>query len=124
MPGISMKQLGDEYERRAAHFLSLQGVEVFICNYRCRCGEIDLIARQNDYLVFIEVRARRNPRFATAAASVDYRKQQRLLRTAQFFLQRHTKLANLPCRFDVITFEPRQSTANDSPQWIRGAFTN
>ncbi len=119
-----MKQVGDEYEQRAAQFLSRRGLEVLVRNYRCRCGEIDLIARQDEYLVFVEVRARRNPRFATAAASVDYRKQQRLLRTAQFFLQRHTKLAKLPCRFDVITFQPRQSTTSENPQWIRGAFTN
>ncbi|MEP4147300.1 MAG: YraN family protein [Halioglobus sp.] len=119
-----MKQLGDEYERRAACFLQQQGLELIARNYRCRCGEIDLIARHRKTLVFIEVRARGNPRYATAAASVDYRKQQRLLRTAKIFLQRHVEFAKLPCRFDVITFEPRQSTENVNPQWIRGAFTN
>ena len=119
-----MKKIGDEYEQRAALFLSRQGLEILAANYSCRCGEIDLVARHRQHLVFVEVRARSNPRFATAAASVDYRKQQRLLRSAQFFLQRHPKLAQLPCRFDVITFQPRQSAAEQRPQWIRGAFTN
>ncbi|MEP5567969.1 MAG: YraN family protein [Halioglobus sp.] len=119
-----MKSLGDEYEQQAALFMERQGLKIIAQNYRCRCGEIDLIAAHGNTIVFIEVRARGNPRYATAAASVDHRKQQRLLRTAQVYLQRHKKFANLPCRFDVITFEPRQSTQNVTPQWIRGAFTN
>lgn len=119
-----MKSLGDEYEQRAEFFLERQGLKIIARNFSCRCGEIDLIAGHGQAIVFIEVRARGNPRYATAAASVDYRKQQRLLRTAQMFLQRHKKFANQPCRFDVITFEPRQSNQNVTPQWIRGAFTN
>ena len=86
--------------------------------------EIDLIAQHDQHLVFIEVRARRNPRFASPAASVDRRKQQKLLRAAQFFLQKHPELARLPCRFDVIAFQPPQSPAQEAPLWIRGAFTS
>ena len=115
---------GSHYEARAARFLQDQGLRILQTNYRCRCGEIDLVARHHQYLVFVEVRSRGNPRFSSAAASVDLRKQRKLLRTAQFFLQQYPKLAQLPCRFDVIAFEPPQSRAQDTPRWIPGAFTN
>ncbi len=115
---------GDEFEQRAASWLLAQGLEIIARNYRCRCGEIDLIARDTGHLVFVEVRARSNARYASAAASVDLRKQRRLLRAAQLYLQRHPQLAHLPCRFDVIAFEPRQSFPDPRPQWIRGAFTS
>ena len=119
-----MNNKGTQFEVHAAHFLVRQGLRIIDRNYRCRCGEIDLIAQHDQHLVFIEVRARRNPRFASPAASVDRRKQQQLLRAAQFFLQKHPELARLPCRFDVIAFQPPQSPAQEAPQWIRGAFTS
>ena len=118
-----MKALGDDYETRAAQWLQTQGLQLLVRNYRGKTGEIDIVAIDNNYLVFLEVRARSNRHFASAAASVDRRKQQRILRTAQLFLQRHPKLANMPCRFDVIAFEPRQSTTGPEIRWIRSAFT-
>jgi len=118
-----MRTRGDIFETRAAHWLQRQGLEILQRNYACRCGEIDLIARDGPHLVFVEVRARANPRFATAAASVGRDKQRRLLRSAEYFLQRHPQLAGMPCRFDVIAFQPRQSVPDAEPQWIRGAFT-
>ena len=119
-----MNGKGSYYEARAARFLRSQGLKILQANYSCRCGEIDLIARDKQHLVFIEVRSRGNPHFASAAASVDRRKQRKLRRTAEFFLQQHPELAKLPCRFDVIAFEPPQSPAQAPPNWITGAFTN
>jgi putative endonuclease len=92
-------------------------------NYRGRAGEIDIIALDGERLVFIEVRARGNRHFVSAAGSVDRRKQLRVIRTALLFLQRHRHLADLPCRFDVIAFEPPQSQGDPGVRWIRGAFT-
>ncbi|MCP5189537.1 MAG: YraN family protein [Pseudomonadales bacterium] len=118
-----MKSLGDDYEERAALWLQRQGLRVLARNFRARTGEIDLIARDGRHLVFCEVRARSNRYYSSAAGSVDQAKQRRLLRTAQVFLQRHPALANLPCRFDVIAFEPRQSGSDLDIRWIAGAFT-
>ncbi len=119
-----MKVVGEDYERRAARWLQEHhGLPLVARNFRGRTGEIDIIIRDGAHLVFVEVRARSNPRFASAAASVDRRKQQRLLRTAQLFLRAHPELAQLPCRFDVITFDPPQSGAEPGIRWIRGAFT-
>ena len=118
-----MKSLGDECEALAASWLERQGMRVLARNFRGKTGEIDIIARHGDHLVFLEVRARSNRAYDSAAGSVDRRKQQRILRTAQVFLQRHPGLANLPCRFDVIAFEPRQSGNRLDIRWIPGAFT-
>jgi putative endonuclease len=118
-----MKSLGDAYESRAALWLQDRGLQILARNYRAKTGEIDIVARDNNTLVFLEVRARNNRYFASAAASVDRRKQLRILRTAQLFLQRHAGLANMPCRFDVIAFEPRQSASGPEIHWIRSAFT-
>lgn len=118
-----MKSLGEDYERQATHWLKDQGMRLLARNFRGKTGEIDIIARDGEHLVFLEVRARSNRTFNTAAGSVDRRKQQRIVRTAQLFLQRHPELASLPCRFDVIAFEPRQSGSRLAIRWIPGAFT-
>ena len=118
-----MMPLGEDYERQAAHWLQDRGMQLLARNFRAKTGEIDIIMRHGEHLVFLEVRARSNRAFNTAAGSVDRRKQQRIVRTAQLFLQRHPELAGLPCRFDVIAFEPRQSGDNLDIHWIPGAFT-
>lgn len=118
-----MKTAGDRYENEAAKMISAEGLLILSRNFFAKTGEIDIIALDAGYLVFIEVRARSNPRFLSAASSVDRRKQLKILRTAQAFLQRNRQLAHLPCRFDVIAFEARQSNHKDTHRWIRSAFT-
>lgn len=106
---------GREAEDRAQHFLQVQGLTLVDRNYRCRGGEIDLLMRDGDALVFVEVRLRRNTGFGGALASVDARKQRRLTIAAQHYLQRHRWQG--PCRFDVIGFD-----AAGGAQWVRDAF--
>ncbi|MAT94724.1 MAG: YraN family protein [Halioglobus sp.] len=118
-----MNSDGDQGERRAAQWLQEQGLHIIERNFRARCGEIDIVARDGAVLVFVEVRARRASRFASAAASVTRPKQARLLRTAALYLQRHPHLASLACRFDVVAIEPRQSAGAARLRWIRHAFT-
>lgn len=118
-----MRSLGDEYEDRAVSLLQDQGLLLLERNFRAKTGEIDIIAQEGDQLVFVEVRARSNRHFDSAVGSVNSRKQQRIVRTAQLYLQRHPHRANLPCRFDVIAFEPPQSELCRRIRWIRGAFT-
>jgi putative endonuclease len=84
-------------------------------NYRTRMGEIDLVAREGDTLVFVEVRLRSNARFGGAAESVDRRKRLRIESAARHFLAR---LQREPaCRFDVVTLE-----GDSVAEWLRGAF--
>ena len=118
-----MAYSGAVYESLAAHWLEDRGLTITGRNYRCKVGEIDLVALDGSTVVFVEVRARSRSRFASAAASVDQRKQRRLLRAAQHYLRRHPQAAVMPCRFDVIAIEPRQSLADADVRWIRAAFT-
>ncbi len=119
-----MKNTGDKYENTAREIIGKQGLQILAQNFSAKTGEIDIIALDKNYLVFIEVRARSNPYFLSAAASVDRRKQQRIIRTAQVFLQRNKHLARLPCRFDVIAFDVGQPDQNETgSRWIRSAFT-
>lgn len=104
-------------EKAAAHFLQQQGLSLLAQNYSCRYGEIDLIMREGNTLVFIEVRLRSNRGFTSAADSIDQRKQQKLIRVAQFYLQSHD--LNTPCRFDAILFDHNEY---QSPNWIRNAI--
>ncbi|NCF17515.1 MAG: YraN family protein [Haliea sp.] len=118
-----MKSLGHHYESRAVLWLCEAGQQLLARNFRAKTGEIDLITLEPDCLVFVEVKARSHPGFGGAAVTVDRRKQQRILRTAQVFLQRNPQYAHLPCRFDVLAFEPPQSPDAQEIRWIKSAFT-
>jgi len=118
-----MSSRGKQYEKQAAGLLQARGLTPIAHNFGGRLGEIDIIALEGERLVFVEVRSRGNGRFSSAAGSVDKRKQQRIIRTAQLFLQQQPGYANRPCRFDVIAFEPPQSGLGRRVRWIRGAFT-
>lgn len=110
------RRRGAEAEELAARFLARQGLEIVARNYRTRFGEVDVVAREGATLVFVEVRARAWSAYGGAAASVDARKQRRLVAAARHFLARLG--AEPACRFDVLTLQGTQS----SPAWIRGAF--
>jgi putative endonuclease len=107
---------GEAAEQLAAAFLQRQGLKITHRNYRCRFGEIDLVAQDGKTLVFIEVRSRRSENFGGAAASITQNKRDKLLRTARHFLAHSRSTA--PCRFDamLIRGEPPQI------EWIRNAF--
>ncbi len=90
-------------EGRALDYLQEQGLALVEQNFRCKSGEIDLIMRHGQTLVFVEVRARADKRFGGAAASVTPAKQRRLIRAAQFYLQRFRAMP--ACRFDVIAID-------------------
>ncbi len=90
-------------EELAARYLAAQGLRVIARNYRCRFGEVDLIAQDGDTLVFVEVRLRRSNRFGGALASITHAKQRKLIATARCYL---ASLRRVPqCRFDAIVLD-------------------
>jgi len=117
-----MARQGRLAEDFACRFLEQRGLRLLMRNYHCRRGEIDLIMKDSDCIVFVEVRYRGNPRFGSGAESVDRRKQARLIAAAQHYLHKHQQAADAPCRFDVVSIAPATPTANPPPQWIRDAF--
>lgn len=118
-----MRETGEQFEERAVALVREAGFNILDRNFNTKVGEIDIIAHSGTTLVFIEVRARSNTRFHGAAASVTTAKQKRLIRTAQYYLKSRPQWRNSRCRFDVIAFEPPQSTEQQSVRWIEGAFT-
>ena len=109
-------QVGVQAEALAAAYLKKQGLELITSNYRCRFGEIDLIMRDGTTLVFVEVRLRSNANFGGAAMSITTAKRQRLLHTAQHYLQQH---GDSSCRFDAVLM---QSVDMQNIEWLKNAF--
>lgn len=122
LPAVSpSQQAGHRAEDQAMHYLQGCGLTVLARNLHSKTGEIDLIAVDDNTLVFVEVRQRHSRQYGGAAASVNRQKQARLLRTAQYFLprlaQRHFRGVMPACRFDVIGVEP------EGLVWIKDAFS-
>lgn len=115
---MTSQSIGQEMEKLAGDYLQQQGLTTLTRNYHCRYGEIDLIMQDGNTLVFVEVRYRRNSRYGSALESVDIRKQQRLITTANHYLQK-TKLSSHACRFDVIAIH---MTTAPEITWIKDAF--
>jgi len=117
---LTPKQVaGNAAEDLAATHLERAGLRILMRNYRVRGGEIDCIALDGNTLVFVEVRLRRNTRFGGAAASIDNRKQQRIIHAARCYLLRYPRQAERPCRFDCILLG---SLNTDQLEWIKDAF--
>lgn len=92
--------IGSAGETAAANYLKRRRYKIIDRNYSCRFGEIDIIAQKDGYIVFVEVKTRKNEDFAMAREFVTYSKQQRLIKTAMLWLQQHD--TDLQPRFDVI----------------------
>ncbi len=97
---MDVRGLGAFGEEKAARFLRRKGYRIIERNFRCRMGEIDLIARQGEVLAFVEVKLRRDDRFAEAREFVTAAKQRRILAAASMYLSRCGE--DLQPRFDVI----------------------
>lgn len=107
---MNKRQLGSEKEALAARYLQDRGYEVVEQNYYCPAGEIDLIAKDGIYLVFIEVKYRKDSRYGMPEESVTPKKRRIIYRTAQYYMnERHTG-ENRPCRFDVVAILGDQIT--------------
>lgn len=115
------RTVGNEAEQIALDFLLARNLELVVRNFHCRVGEIDLVMRHQDCLVFVEVRYRRPNRFASAAVSVDNHKQRKLAKAAAFFLGRYRQYGGCPVRFDVIALDGL-SGARSELQWLQDAF--
>ena len=96
--------LGEIGERKAAEYLRRHGYVIKEKNYRCRAGEIDIIAQKAEFIVFVEVKSRKNASFAEAREFVNYSKQQKIIKTAMLWLGVH--YCDLQPRFDVIEVYP------------------
>ena len=100
------RAVGTAYEQIAGRFLEKKGFQILEYNYRCRAGEIDLIAREGGYLVFVEVKYRRTADQGDPEEAVDQRKRRRIGQAAAYYLYLHGLPENTLCRFDVVALIP------------------
>jgi putative endonuclease len=114
------RSAGARYEAMALGHLQDAGLELIARNYHCRYGEIDLVMRERDIVVFVEVRFRRMGRFGDGIDSVNAGKRAKLVRAASAFLAEHPRLADATCRFDVLAIS--DDSHAPSPDWRRNAF--
>lgn len=98
---INKRIIGSHYEKKAADFLKEKGYFILCTNYRCRFGEIDIIAQYEKYIVFVEVKFKSNSFYGYPREAVNYKKQQKIKLTAKFYLRQYEKY-EVGCRFDVV----------------------
>jgi len=113
---MNKNNAGLEAEKLAATYLVNHGLKLVTQNYHCKYGEIDLVMKDAKILVFIEVRLRSNSQFGSAGASITPQKQQKLILTAQHYLQQH---GDYQCRFDAILMDKADT---NHIEWVRNAF--
>lgn len=101
--GMNKRETGSRYEDAAVAYVEALGYHILERNYRDRYGEIDIIARDGSYVVFLEVKYRRDEGLGYPEEAVDKRKQQRIRHTASFYLYRSGLGEETPCRFDVVS---------------------
>ena len=113
----NLRHIGSMKEQMAGDFLIHAGYHICTYNFRCRLGEIDIVAREGDMLVFVEVKYRKSGRHGSPFEAVDLRKQRTICRCADFYRVRFGVSADQPCRFDVV------GISGSEIRLIRNAFS-
>lgn len=113
---MNKRQVGTVHEGQAAEYLREQGYDILESNFRCRTGEIDIIAREGEYLCFVEVKYRADTGCGSPLEAVTWRKQQNIIKVARYYLIRHGFGVDTACRFDVV------AVTGDEITLIRNAF--
>lgn len=113
---MNKRKTGENYEVKAAEFLTSQGIKILEKNYRNRHGEIDLIGRDDTYLIFIEVKYRKDNNKGTPAEAVGFSKQKRICKVADFYRLTHGIGEFEAVRYDVIAY------SNEEFEWYKNAF--
>ncbi|MCC8017964.1 MAG: YraN family protein [Lachnospiraceae bacterium] len=110
------REVGAACEARVADRMQRQGYQILARNFRCRLGEIDIIAKKDGCIVFVEVKYRGDMSHGAPQEAVDYRKQQRISNAASYYLYTRHCAPGTPCRFDVA------AVSRDGIYMIENAF--
>lgn len=113
------REVGTQYEQLAAEYLKSQGMDIIKMNYRVKIGEIDIIAKDEDCLVFVEVKYRKSRSQGGALYAISEAKKQKIRRVAQWFMaEKHLSYQRTLCRFDAVLIDGEEITH------IRNAWGN
>ena len=107
---MNKREVGSKYERIAAEYLTSHGMTVIEMNYRVRIGEIDIVARDGDYLVFVEVKYRADKEHGGAAYAISETKKRKIYRVAQWYMTYHKIPKDQYCRFDAVLIDNGEIT--------------
>lgn len=99
---MNKREVGAQKEQLACTFLQGNGYEIIEQNYRCKVGEIDIVAKDGKYLVFLEVKYRKNINMGTPFDAIDYKKQKTIRTVAKFYMYENHIGENEPVRFDAV----------------------
>lgn len=113
---------GEAAEKNACQYLLEQKLTLVSKNFRSKFGEIDIIMQDQQTLVFVEVRYRKNDKFGSGAESITTTKQRKLIKTASLYLLQHPKANTLSIRFDVVSMAPQSNSTKMKIDWIKDAF--
>ena len=112
------QETGRLAEDKALEYLIKAGLKFVARNYSCHTGEVDLIMRDKEFLVFIEVRSRKSERFGGGVGSITYAKRQKIIKTTSHYIIKHKVSDKYSTRFDVISIDGALGTIS----WIKDAF--
>ncbi len=112
---MNQRTLGNEYERRAGQYLESKGYQILEYNVFSRFGELDIVAREKEYLVFVEVKYRRNTDKGYPLEAISFSKRKNISKCALYYMKKH-HLTDLPVRFDVV------GILGDEIQVVQNAF--
>ena len=113
---MNKREVGTAYERQAGEYLATHGYKIVEYNFRCRMGEIDIIAKDGEYLVFVEVKYRKCAGSGNPLEAVDKKKQQIISRVAAYYCLTHGYGESTACRFDVVAI------LGDEIELVKNAF--
>lgn len=113
---LNKREVGAQKELLACEYLQEKGYKIVEQNYRCKVGEIDIVARDGYYLVFVEVKYRKNVKMGTPFEAIDSRKQKTIRTVAKFYMYENHISENEPIRFDAV------GILGDSIEVIKDAF--
>ena len=117
---MNKRTVGGSLESLACEYLRNNGAQVIESNYRCRQGEVDIVARDGVYLCFVEVKYRNNYRFGEPEEAVDLKKRRHICKVSRFYLYSKYKSFDIPIRYDVIAISPENDFLTF--KWIKNAF--
>ncbi len=109
-------------ENIALHYLQQQGLTRLYENFSCKHGEIDLIMRDRDYLVFVEVRYRKKIQYGHPLETINYAKQKKIIKSIEYFLIKNPQYNQLACRIDALALNSSIQSADDHIDWIKNAI--
>lgn len=113
---MNRRAVGSKYEQIAKEWLKAQGLTILAQNFRSRTGEIDLIARDGQTIIFVEVKYRSSASVGDPAEAVGYKKQMKIRNTARYYLYRNRYAEETPCRFDVVAI------LGNEVRWMKNVF--